>query len=276
MIDFRADLHTHTNCSDGCDDPLVLLHLAKQAGLQGLSITDHDTVDAYTPEVFAEADRLGLRLLPGIELSSEISQQSIHILAYRFDLASPILRNHLKQMQERRRERNCAILHKLNQRKIAITEEELYSYALQVRDNRTVGRPHIAQLLVQKGYVSTTQEAFERYLREGALCYASGIKYTPKETVDLIHQVGGKAVLAHPHFLPKGNLLRQILSLPFDGIECHYGTFHKEKEKPWLKIAQEKGWIATGGSDYHGSIKPYITLGCSWVSEPVFNKLFAV
>ncbi len=270
---FRADLHTHTNCSDGTDDPLALLQLAHQVGLQGLSITDHDTIEAYTPELFAKASELGIRILPGIELSTELNQQSVHLLAYRIDLSAPILHRHLADMQERRRERNRGIVQKLAQRKIAITEEELYEYALKTRAKRTVGRPHIAQLLVQKGYVTSTYEAFERYLKEGASCYTSGLKYTPQETVELIHKIGGKAVLAHPHFLRKGAFLRGLLSLPFDGIECHYGNLHKELEKPWLQIAKERGWIATGGSDYHGTVKPNIPLGCSWVSEPIFTLL---
>lgn len=268
-IEFRADIHCHSHCSDGSDPPLVLLQLAKQAGLQGLSITDHDTMDAYTPELYAEAKKLGIRLLSGIEISSEFEDISVHILGYGYDLDSPSLRAFLVEMQKRRRERNRAILQKLEHRKMPISEEELKAFATE----RTLGRPHIAQLMVKKGYVQTTKDAFDRYLREGALCYAPGIKYTPEEVIEEIHRAHGKAVLAHPHFYKKGAFLRTLLRLPLDGIECYYGNLAKELEAPWLNLAREKGLIATGGSDYHGEFKAHIALGSSWVNEATFISL---
>jgi predicted metal-dependent phosphoesterase TrpH len=247
------------------------LQLAKRAGLQGLSITDHDSISAYTPELFTEAKTLGIRLLPGIEISSEQDDGSVHILGYGYDLQDASLKEFLVQMQKRREERNRAILQKLAQRKMPISEEELKASA----SHRTIGRPHIAALMLKKRYVQTLRDAFERYLREGALCYASGIKYQPREVIDQIHKAKGKAILAHPHFFKKGSFLRKLLDLPFDGIECYYGTVAKELELPWLKIAKERGLIATGGSDYHGSIKPHISLGCSWVTQHTFDLLIA-
>ncbi len=273
ISDFRADLHCHTTCSDGSDDPIALLRLAKQAGLQGLSITDHDTLDAYTPELFAEAETLGIRLLTGIELSSELDHIPVHILGYGYEIAECSLKPFLEELQRRRGDRNRAILAKLAEKKMPISEEELLSFSLKARAKRTIGRPHIAQMMVLKGYVATPQEAFERYLKEGGLCYAPGIKFSPKEAIDEIHKAKGRAVLAHPHFLKKGSFLRKLLDLPFDGIECYYAVLHKEQEKPWLKIAKERGWIATGGSDYHGVLKPFIPLGCSWVNEQTFQLL---
>jgi predicted metal-dependent phosphoesterase TrpH len=273
QTEFRADLHCHTNCSDGCDDPLVLLRLAKQIGLQGISITDHDTIDAYTPELFSEAEKLGVQILPGIELSSELEQMSVHVLGYGFDLASEPLRSFLEEMQKRRRERNLRILGKLAARKMPITEAELMEFALAVRGKRTIGRPHIAQLMVIKKYVATPQEAFERFLGEKGLCYSSGIKYSPRDVIEQIHRAQGKAVLAHPHFIKGGSFLRKLLDLPLDGIECYYSRLPKALELPWLKIAKERKWIATGGSDYHGSLKPYSVLGSSWVGEHTFQQL---
>lgn len=267
--EFRADLHCHSTCSDGSDHPLVLLRLAKQAGLQGLSITDHDTMDAYTPELFADAKELGIRLLNGIEISSEQEDVPVHVLGYGYSLEDRKLKDFLVEMQSRRGERNRAILKKLAERKMPISEEELKEFATE----RTIGRPHIAQIMVKKKYVATVRDAFERYLREGGLCYAAGIKYTPKEVIDQIHAAGGKAVLAHPHFFKKGTFLRKLLGLPFDGIECYYAKLAKELELPWVNIAREKGLIPTGGSDYHGALKPHITLGCSWVNEHTFERL---
>ncbi len=273
ISEFRADLHTHTHCSDGTDSPSQLLQKAKKMGLQGLSITDHDTIDAYSPALFAQAEELGIRLLSGIELSSELGETSVHILGYGIDLQSERLRSFLAEMIRRRNERNRAILAKLKKRGLVIEEEELLAHAKQLFSNRTIGRPHIADLMVRKGYAASIQQAFQIYLQEGGLCYVPGIKYTPREVVAQIHDAGGKAVLAHPHFLKKGNFLRELLALPLDGLECHYGTLYKEQERPWVDLAKERGWIATGGSDYHGEVKAHIPLGCSWVGEEVFNKL---
>jgi predicted metal-dependent phosphoesterase TrpH len=243
--------------------------LAKQAGLQGLSITDHDSMDAYTPELFADAKELGIRLLTGIEISSEQDHIPVHILGYGYSLEDANLKEFLIGMQKRRGERNRAILEKLARQKMPISEEELKEFATE----RTIGRPHIAQIMVKKGYVQTIRDAFERYLREGGLCYAPGIKYSPKEVIEQIRSAGGKAVLAHPHFYKRGSFLRKLLSLPFDGIECYYAKLAKALELPWVNTAREKGLIATGGSDYHGALKPHITLGCSWVNEHTFKKL---
>src|SRR5690606_9035228 len=127
---------------------------------------------------------------------------------------------------------------------------ELLDFASRVKEKRTIGRPHIAQLMLIKGYVSSHQEAFEFYLKEGATCYTPGVKSTPEEVIQEIHSANGKAVLAHPHFLKGKTFLRQLLHLPFDGIECYYAKLPKGYELPWVKIAKERGWIATGGSDY--------------------------
>ncbi len=265
---FRADLHCHSNCSDGSDDPLQLLRKAKVAMLQGLSITDHDTIAAYTPELFVLAESLSIRILTGVEISSEYEGAPVHILGYGYDLASPALSTFLKEMQERRSARNRAILKKLADRNIHIDEELL--------QGNSVGRPHIAAFLVKKGHVGSIQEAFERYLKDGASCWVSGFRLTPQEAIEQIRKAGGKAVLAHPHVYKKGSLLKKILAHHFDGIECYYSNKNKALELPWLKIAEERGWIVTGGSDYHGSIKPHICLGASWVGESTFNALAAL
>lgn len=267
--EFRADLHCHTNCSDGSETPLKVLQLAKQAGLQGLSITDHDTLDAYTPEIFAEAEKLGLLLLNGVEISSELEGISLHILGYGFSIHNPSLKKFLILMQKRREERNRNILKKLEQLKMFISEEELKAFATR----RTIGRPHIAQLMLKKGYVNTLRDAFDIYLKDGGLCYAPGIKFTPLDVIQEIHKAKGKAVLAHPHFLRKGAFLRKILDLPFDGIECYYSKLDKALEVPWLKLAKQRGLLATGGSDFHGEFKPHIPIGCSWVCEHLFHQL---
>lgn len=267
MDDFRADLHCHSTCSDGSDDPLTLVRKAKEISLKGLSITDHDTSAAYTPELFALAKELEIRILTGVEISSELEGIPVHILGYGYDLKSAPFADFLQEIQKRRTERNRAILKKLADKRMPIEEEEIAALK-----TNTVGRPHFAAIMVKKGYVATFKDAFEKYLKDGAPCYAPGFKFTSNEAIEQIHIGGGKAVLAHPHFYKKGSYLKKILSCHFDGIECYYACLPKEQERPWTKLAKERGWIATGGSDCHGTIKN-IPLGSSWVNETVFNLL---
>jgi hypothetical protein len=266
MVEFRADLHIHSCCSDGFDTPMQILILAKQAGLSALSITDHDTIQAYTPELFSQAKSFSLELLMGVEISAELFGLTVHILAYDF---LSTLQEFLNEVAKKRYERNQKILDKLKKKGISIEEKTLHSSG----PSQIIGRPHIADAMVKMGVVSSTAEAFDQYLKDGASCYVPCGKFTPAEVITAVHQSNGLAVLAHPHFLKKGRFLREILQMPFDGIECYYGSFALERVAPWLQMAKERGWIATGGSDYHGAIRHFSMIGSSWVNEEVFRKL---
>jgi predicted metal-dependent phosphoesterase TrpH len=272
IASFRADIHCHSDCSDGSDTPLEILDKARLAQLQGLSITDHDTILAYSPEFFSKARNLSIQILTGVEISTELDGVVVHVLGYGFDLQSGSFLEFLQNIQTAREKRNRAILAKLLTKKVNITEEELGTLAQRVGKKKSMGRPHIAHLMVEKGYVRSMQEACELYLKDGASCYVPGFKSTPLDAIEQIGQAHGKAVLAHPHFI-KGNLLHKLLQHPFDGIECYYGVLHKAQEAPWIQIAKKKQWIATGGSDYHGTYKPHIALGSSWVDFATFEKL---
>lgn len=265
---FRADLHCHTTCSDGTMTPSELLHHAKAIGLSGISITDHDTIDAYDSAP-AIAKECGLLLGNGVEFSSMFRNLSVHILSYDHDLASPHIRKLCERHRQRRRKRNKAILENLSRLGMPIYEEELLAFG-----THTIGRPHIATLMIQKGYVSTIKEAFQLYIGDGKPCFDAGEGISAEETIAIIHQGGGKAFIAHPHLLEHNNKIKELLKLPFDGIECHYAKFPPEQEKRWLNIAKERGWLISGGSDFHGANKDYIQLGCSWVNEENFHKIF--
>lgn len=271
---FRADIHCHSNCSDGSDTPLELLDKAKERKLNGLSITDHDTISAYTLEFFSKAKSLSIEILPGVEISTELDRTAVHILGYGFDLNDVDLIQFLDTIRLSRDHRNREILKRLSLKNMVITEEELRHYAEPHQNKKSVGRPHIAHLMVKKGYVSSPQEAFELYLKDGSSCYVSGFKFTPLQAIEQIRKARGKAVLAHPHFIKGGLLLQKLLSLPFDGIECYYGSLSQGSEAPWVSLAKKKQWIPTGGSDYHGSYKPHILLGSSWVDQSTFEALF--
>jgi predicted metal-dependent phosphoesterase TrpH len=265
---FRADLHCHSTCSDGTLSPVELVRHAKQVGLSAIAITDHDTVEAYSLAIPA-AREAGLILGTGVEFSCTFKEVSVHILGYDILLEDPSLLNFCKLHQERRLKRNRAILEKLVRLQMPITEEELLA-----KGERSIGRPHIAQLMVEKGYVPTIKYAFQYYLGDGKSAYVRGDPFAVLETIELIHRAKGKAFLAHPHLIEKNHLLKELLKLPFDGIECYYGRFFADQERRWIEIAVKKGLLQSGGSDFHGDVKEYIPLGCSWVDETTFYKIF--
>jgi len=152
---------------------------------------------------------------------------------------------------------------------MAISEDELFAAG-----EKTLGRPHIAHLMVKKGYVASIKDAFNRFIGDGKPCYDPGEGISVQETVDIIHQANGKAFVAHPHLLEHARKIKELLKYPFDGIECHYAKFPPDQEKRWIQMAKERGWLISGGSDFHGPSKDYIQLGCSWVDEETFCKIF--
>lgn len=273
-MDFRVDLHVHSYYSDGNMSPEDILRLAKQINLSGISITDHDTIAAYSKKLFDLAKELDLLLIPGVEISSELNYETVHILAYNFDLKSSQFKAFLTEVQKRREIRNSEILKKLNQKNIKISESELLEFTHKKNIPQTiVGRVHIAQIMFEKGYVSSIQKAFDEYIHDDGPCYVKGFKFLPIQIIEQIHLAKGKAVLAHPNLIKGRAVINNLLKLPFDGLEAYYGKLFPSFEKKWLDIAKEKNLLITGGSDFHGDIRPYVTLGCSWVDKPTLEKL---
>ena len=260
---FRADLHVHTTCSDGTLTPEELLHLAKEVGLSGLSITDHDTIDAYTPALFHQAEQLGLLLKTGVELSAEHQGESVHVLGYSFPFDSKIMKDFCDEHQRRRHGRNLAMLEKLAKEGIHIQESELLGKG-------TIGRPHIAEQMVIKGYVKTMKDAFQLYLGDQQSCYVIGELFSVQETLKVIHQAGGKAFLAHPALIKNRKKIVDLLDMNFDGLECYYGNFSAQIKQKWEKTAKSHKLLISGGSDFHGARSPDISLGLSTVDAAIF------
>lgn len=269
MVEFRADLHCHTHCSDGSFSPKQLIEQAKAIGLSGLSITDHDTIAAYETAIEA-AHKMGLLLGSGVEFSSMDDKISVHVLGYDIDLQNSSLKALCHKHIERRIDRNRRIVKKLRQHGVPIDDNELEQQMLL---GLPIGRPHIAAALVAKGYVKTIQEAFNRYIGDNMPCFDPGDPISTEETLDVIHIAGGKAFLAHPHLMLREQIVK-LLEKPFDGIESYYSKCNPEKEKRILKIAKHRGLLISGGSDFHGTIRPDIPLGCSWVDENTFHQIF--
>jgi len=270
MVEFRADLHCHTTSSDGSESPSELVKLASDLNLKGLSITDHDTIHAYQ-EAVPLAKQLGLSLISGVEFSAMHHMTSIHILAYSFSLESKVVQDFCFRHQQRRIERNQTIIDLLAAKGMPLKEEDLKG--LSIDFHSSVGRPHIAMAMVKNGYVGSIQQAFNQYIGEGKPCFASGKVFSVEETLDIIHQAKGFAIIAHPHLIENVKIIRDLITMNFDGIEAYYGRFPAAAHERWLKIGQRKEWIITGGSDFHGTIKPNLPLGSSWVGEEMFSIL---
>lgn len=262
----RADCHCHTLFSDGTLSPVALLDLAQQQGLTGLSITDHDTIEAYNTAL-PYAKTLGIEMIPGIEISTEYQNTSIHVLGYAFDLAHTELLTFCQKLQANRDERNQEILSKLAKLNMPLSLEEIKARF----PHGTIGRPHIAYMMTQKHYVKSTKQAFERYLGDHRSCYVKGMLLEVEEAIELLHRAGGFAVIAHPHYIQPKRLIRALSNMPFDGIEAYYGRLNLTQERPWLTLAQEKNWFVTGGSDFHGDTKPHAILGSSWTPSEIFT-----
>lgn len=262
----KADLHCHSTCSDGTVSPQHLVTLAKERGLFYLSITDHDSIASY-PLALPQALSLGVTLLPGVEFSTSYQGKSVHVLAYAFPPENRPLQKLCDWHRERRIRRVQEILRHLRAQGIDVKESDLNQSA------ESIGRPHIAQALMKKGIVSSVQQAFKIYLKEGGSCFVPDPAMDLEMTLEIIRQGKGLSVLAHPHLIKNALLLQQLLHLPFDGLECFYGLFGSHEGLRWAQVAKKKKWLITGGSDFHGTIKPDIQLGQSWILEEHMQPL---
>src|SRR5512137_1182473 len=191
-----VDLHLHTTASDGVLSPSEIVRYAKVKGLQAIAITDHDTIEGLE-EGLSEGEKIGFEVIPGIEISAEHSSGSMHILGFFLDIHHPLLNEKLGYLQRARAERNPKIVGKLNQLGIDITYDEV----LKASGGGQVGRPHFANVLIEKKYVRSFQEAFDRFLKKGAPAYVDKVRFTSGEAIHFIREAGGVAVLAHPNTL---------------------------------------------------------------------------
>ncbi len=254
------DLHIHSTFSDGTLSPAEVVNLACRKGLTAIALTDHDTMAGIKPAIAAAAE-MALEVVPGLEISVLHNGISLHLLGYLMDAADPGLNRVLAALQKGRDERNAAIVNRLLDLGIAVSPEDL----LRVSQTGQTGRPHIARVMVEKGIVRTILQAFEQYLGRGGLAYASRPVLDAAEAIGVLRQAGGISVLAHPlqidaslERLPA--LLNDLVPLGLDGLEGYYPT-HSAKVRRKLRAAAERyGLVVTGGSDFHGDIRPGTTL----------------
>jgi hypothetical protein len=255
------DLHTHSIASDGSDTPAHLATLAAQAGLSAFALTDHDTLGGLA-EAKSAAESVGVRLVPGCELACEVPTGGMHVLVYFLDDEPGPLQDQLARLRAGRGVRNERILGRLAEHGMDITVDEVMAEA----GEGSVGRPHIAALMVRKGYVDSFPEAFDLWLATGRPAYLGRDRLTAEETISLAHASGAVAVLAHPTTLgldrdEAGEFIAGLADAGLDGLECEYGRYPAEERAIWHRVAGELGLCPTGGSDYHGVYKPDLALG---------------
>lgn len=245
----KFDLHVHTNHSDGRLTPSKMVDLAVEKGLNGIAITDHDTTTGINEAIEQSNKYNNFRVIPGIEFSSQYQDESVHILGYFIDYKNDSINDTTKALKFNRIQRTKKIINKLNNLNLNITIEDVKVFA----DEDFIGRPHIARALINKGYVYTIQEAFDRYLNRGKPAYVSREGLSIEEAINLIQNNKGIAVLAHPGLLKNRNIIiNHCISLGIDGIEYIHSKHSKEDSELFYRIVEDNKLIGTGGSDCHG------------------------
>lgn len=257
-MNVTLDLHAHTTYSDGTYTPNELIAHALEKGCEYISITDHDNYD-HVDHTGKIPDRI--KYITGVEISVEF-KGTLHILGYGFDPEHQELKKTLQTLQESRYNRNVKILEKMSVKGYHISMEELREES----KGGMVGRPHFANLMLQKGYVKNYQEAFDKYLAKGQPLYLDKQRLKPKEAIRLILAAGGIPVLAHPHQTKLSSdkleaLIKELKSYGLRGIEAYYSCHSKEQKKEYLAYAKKYDLLVTAGSDFHGANKADIDLG---------------
>jgi predicted metal-dependent phosphoesterase TrpH len=263
------DMHAHTTASDGDQSPSELVRRASEIGLTAIAVTDHDTT-AGVAEALEAGRRLGVQVIPGIELSAEVERGQCHILGYFIDPQSPPLLTRLHEVVDNRNKRNGKIVGKLQALGFNVTLEEIEAEA----GGQVVARPHFAKVLLRKGHVGSMQEAFDVYLGKGAKAYVERDRLTQEEAISLLHEAGGVAVLAHPNNLKRDPqeteaFIAEMKEMGLDGMEARYNLHTPDDTARYLAMAQRLGLLTSGGSDFHGpTVKPRVFLGHVEHSHP--------
>lgn len=256
-----VDLHVHSTASDGSLKPSEVIWLAKEINLRAVALTDHDTIDGID-DALETGKTAGIEVIPGIELSCSYNNKEIHMVGLFINHKNAFFCEKLDELKLTRDSRNYEMADKFNEIGIPITFEEIRDHY----PDAIITRAHFASYLHEKGYVSSVKDAFDRYLNDRGPCFVPRSKMPASETIRLIHDAGGVAILAHPILYRMGNnaLAEMVSSLAhcgLDGIEAIYSTYNSSDESLIRRLAKENNLVISGGSDFHGSNKPSIKLG---------------
>ncbi|GAB6167736.1 PHP domain-containing protein [Clostridium carnis] len=265
-----ADLHIHSSYSDGTMTPEEIIEIAKIAGVKAISITDHDSIAAQYITTKKYND---IEIISGIELSTEYKDLELHVLGYFIDIENIKLKKVVEKLNFSRISRVEEILYKLKNHNIKLTIEDLATDL-----DSTVGRSHVANAMVKKGYFDNYKTAFTSYLVKGKPAYVKGFKLNYKEALEVINNAGGIAVLAHPGQIYRGmsieNLVKDLKCYGLKGLEVYHPSHSKQQTNNFYNLSKKHKLSITGGSDYHGKQSLHDTgLGSFGINEILFNKL---
>ena len=263
------DLHMHSTASNGTDTPKEIITKCRKLGLKLSAITDHDTMDSQ-PEAIATAKELRLKYLAGVEFSVRHTGE-LHILGYGMDTKDKELTAMMDDLRGSRVERVREIIRVVQEHGMKIEFADVERFA----KGNTLGRPHVALALIEKGYASDLQDAFTRYLNEEGSCYVQRRKLNPQQAIEMILKTGGIPVLAHPKFVRADNietLTAELKEMGLGGIEAYYPAHSDADVERYLGIAKRHGLLVTQGSDYHGAMRPYAAIACEKRTSPYLDE----
>jgi predicted metal-dependent phosphoesterase TrpH len=244
----KADLHLHTTASDGRLEPKDIVSLAVKVGLDVIAITDHDTIDGIAPALAAAKAFPSLMVIPGVEINTDVPHGEVHVLGYFIDYTDQKLAVALQRLRDSRQGRAQGMIAKLGKLGVNIELQRV----LELAQGGSVGRPHVAQALFEKGYVSSEKEAFDRYIGRDGPAYVERYKLLPVEAVKLVTDARGLPVLAHPADIGDlKELVPKLKAVGLIGIEVYYRDYSSDVIAGLLKIAEQYNLISTGGTDYH-------------------------
>lgn len=271
-----VDLHTHSSASDGTDSPEQLVDFAFKQGISTIALCDHDTTSGL-PSFLSHAESLPVNAIPGIEISAECEKGNCHILGLNIDIHNKEFEKVLKKLRDGRELRNGLICQKLAKLGISINIEEISEFA----NGDIIARPHIARVLVKKGYCSSIDDAFNRYLTKGAPAYVERFRLLPSEAITLLKNSGAKVVLAHPvqlklDFPSLGNFVSNLKDYGLDGIEVYTPYTPDKAISYYVMLCKELNLKASGGSDYHGANKPDHLLGYYRQDTPIPDNVVEI
>jgi 3',5'-nucleoside bisphosphate phosphatase len=251
-----ADLHLHTLFSDGTFTPEELAHRGAQVGLVAMALTDHDTVEGCD-RMAQSCQSLGIEFIPGTELTAEFDGHEVHLLGYFLDVRQPRFLAEIKKFQDVRQERIQEMVTRLNQMGIPLRAETVFALA----NCHSPGRPHVARALAQEGICRSMDEAFDRFLKKGRPAWVPKYKISARDAMDLIHQAGGLAVMAHPGLNHCDQIIPHLAADGLDGLECFHSKHSSTQSEYYLALAARLHLAVTGGSDCHGFSKGKPLLG---------------
>jgi predicted metal-dependent phosphoesterase TrpH len=245
-----ADLHLHTNFSDGTFTPEELVLHAQKAGLSCIAVTDHDSVEACE-RVGAACAAVRMEFIPGAELTAEIDDIELHVLGYFLDTHNEKLISEIAKFQAVRQKRIYEMVARINELGVPLEAQSVFALA----NCQSPGRPHVARAMIKAGLVKSLDEAFEHYLKKGRPAWVPKSKISALDAIELVHQAGGLAVMAHPGLNRTDDIIPHLVDAGLDGIECFHTKHSTSTSERYLEIADKYNLLVTGGSDCHGFSK---------------------